>query len=79
MDNFGRGNLVYLDNNATTFLDSRVLDTMLPYLKEFYGNPASSHHFGSLVRKEIDKAREKVADLLNANAREIIFRNHKYS
>ncbi len=64
---------VYLDNNATTALDTRVLDAMLPYFKEFYGNPASSHHFGHLINRAIDEAREKISDLINAEAKEIVF------
>lgn len=65
---------VYLDNNATTPVDPRVLDAMLPYLKEVFGNPASrSHAFGWEAEKAVDKARRHVADLLGASAREILF------
>jgi cysteine desulfurase len=64
---------VYLDNNATTPIDPCVFEAMAPYLKEHYGNPSSVHQFGRHVKVEIDKAREKVAKLLNADPSEIIF------
>ncbi|MEP0846802.1 MAG: aminotransferase class V-fold PLP-dependent enzyme [Phycisphaerae bacterium] len=63
----------YLDNNATTRVDPRVLDSMLPYLRERYGNPSSSHQFGAQVAAEIEHARAQVAGLMGARAREIIF------
>lgn len=66
--------VVYFDNNATTRIAPEVLETMLPYLKDFYGNPSSIHHFGSQVAQEIQRAREKVAALLGAaDPVEIIF------
>lgn len=64
---------VYLDNNATTPIHPDVFEAMAPYLKEHYGNPSSVHQFGRHVKVEIDKAREKVAELLNADPSEIIF------
>ena len=64
---------IYLDNNATTKVDEEVYNTMLPYLKEEYGNPSSIYSFGKEVKEEINKARKKVADLLNANPENIIF------
>jgi len=64
---------VYLDNNATTQVAPEVLETMLPYFHELYGNPSSMHSFGGQVMKEVRKAREQVAALLGASPDEIIF------
>ncbi len=65
---------IYLDYNATTPLDSRVLEVMLPYFTEKFGNPASrSHAFGWVADEGIKMAREQVATFLNANAAEIVF------
>ncbi len=63
----------YLDNNATTRVAPEVLEAMLPFLKDRYGNPSSMHRFGGLVRKHIDEAREQVAQLFNAHPSEIYF------
>ena len=65
--------LVYVDNNATTRVDDSVLEEMLPYFKEYYGNPSSLHTFGRQVANKIDTARERVANLLGADTSEIIF------
>jgi cysteine desulfurase len=66
--------MIYLDNNATTPIDPRVLKAMLPYLKRFYGNPSSrSHPYGWNAEEAVDNAREQVAKLINANPNEIIF------
>lgn len=54
---------IYLDYNATTPVDPEVLETMLPYLKEHFGNPSSSHSYGKLTKEAVDKAREQVAKL----------------
>lgn len=64
---------VYLDYNASTPIDTRVFDEMLPYLKEKYGNPSSSHVFGIANRAGIEQARERMAILLGCEAAEIIF------
>jgi len=65
---------VYLDNNATTMVDPEVLDAMLPFLKERYGNPSSMHDFGGDVAKDVELARMRVAELLGAeNDYEIVF------
>jgi len=64
---------LYLDHNATTPLDERVLDTMLPYLGKLYGNPSSRHSQGRLARSAIDQAREQVAALVNAHPGQVIF------
>jgi cysteine desulfurase len=64
----------YLDNQATTPMDPRVLDSMLPYLTGRFGNPHSrSHAFGWEAEEQIEKAREQVASLIGASSREIIF------
>ncbi|MCH6200210.1 cysteine desulfurase [Aquiflexum sp. LQ15W] len=64
---------VYLDNAATTAMDDRVIEAMLPFLKQHYGNPSSVHSHGREVRSAIEKARKKVAELLNASPAEIFF------
>jgi len=65
--------MIYLDNNATTPLDERVLDAMLPFLKTFYGNPSSLYRQGRVVRSAIDTAREQLAALVGVTAEQIIF------
>ena len=65
--------IVYTDNNATTRVAPEVLEEMLPYLSEYYGNPSSMHSFGGNVGRAIAQAREKVAGLINADPDEIIF------
>lgn len=64
---------VYLDHNATTPLDERVLAVMYPYLTSSYGNPSSVHGFGREVRSAIEKAREQVAALVNAHPSQVVF------
>jgi len=65
---------IYLDNNATTPCDPRVLEKMLPYFNEIYGNPSNGYHRqGRLAAKAIDVAREQVANLIGAQPYEIIF------
>ncbi len=66
-------NVIYLDNNATTKVAPEVVDAMLPYLSEHYGNPSSMHSFGGDVAEKIKEARENVADLIGATADEIVF------
>jgi cysteine desulfurase len=66
-------NLIYLDYNASTPVDPRVLQEMLPYLKEKFGNPSSSHPYGVALKAGIEQARERVASLLGCAATEIIF------
>ncbi len=65
--------LCYLDYNATTRIDPRVLDALLPYLTDLYGNPSSLHHFGAQVGARIEQARAQVARLIGARDSEIIF------
>lgn len=64
---------IYLDNNATTAVKPEVLDAMLPYFREQFGNPSSVHWAGRMVSGAIEKAREQVAALLNCSPAEIIF------
>lgn len=68
------GRSVYLDMQATTPVDYRVLDAMMPFYAERYGNPHSrTHHFGWEAEEAVEDAREKIADLIGADAREIVF------
>jgi cysteine desulfurase len=66
-------NVVYLDNNATTKVDPQVLEAMLPYFSEIYGNPSSMHSFGGEVGSQIRAAREHLARLVGASPEEIVF------
>lgn len=66
--------MVYLDYNATTPVDARVLEEMLPYFTKHFGNASSNtHQFGWYAQGAIEKARQQVADLINAEANEIVF------
>ncbi len=65
--------MVYADHNATTPLDERVLDAMLPWLKEQYGNPSSIHALGRQARTALDTAREQLAQLVGAHPSQVIF------
>lgn len=64
---------IYIDNNSTTPIDPRVLETMLPYLKDNFGNPSSTHHFGQSINESVKQARENIAKLIHANPNEIVF------
>ena len=64
---------VYFDNAATTAIDDRVIEAMLPFMKSHFGNPSSVHSHGREVRTALEKARKKVAELLNASPSEIFF------
>lgn len=64
---------IYFDNNATTPIDKRVLDAMLPFLTDNFANPSSTHHFGITTNEAVKKARTQVADFIGAEENEIIF------
>jgi cysteine desulfurase len=65
--------MIYLDHNATTPVDSRVLEEMLPYLTEDFGNPSSQHSFGRKAKEALEEARTRVAHLISADQKEIFF------
>lgn len=65
--------VIYLDNNATSQVDPQVLEVMLPYFSEYYGNPSSMHAFGGGVAAKIQQAREQVAELIGASPDEVVF------
>jgi len=65
--------LIYLDNNATTRIDDRVLNTMIPYFTDFYANSTGTHLAGLTVKEAVENAAWQTADLINAHADEIIF------
>ena len=64
--------MIYLDNAASTQIHEDVLEAMLPYLKEQYGNPSSIHRYGRLANKAMEKARKQIAMLINADSSEIL-------
>lgn len=64
---------IYLDYNATTPLDPAVLEAMLPFFKEYFGNPSSSHVYGKSAKEAVNKAREQTAKLIGAKTNEILF------
>ncbi len=66
-------NVIYMDNNATTRVAPEVVEAMLPYLTDCYGNPSSMHNFGGQVGGAVEKAREQVAELIGADSSEITF------
>ena len=65
--------LFYFDNNATTRVAPEVVEAMLPFLTERWGNPSSAYQFGHQLQRELDEARAKLAALLNADPRELVF------
>lgn len=67
------GKIIYVDNNATTAVAPEVYQAMIPFLTERYGNPSSIHTFGGLVARDVERAREELALLLNAEPYEILF------
>ena len=66
--------MIYLDNSATSPVDEEVMEAMLPYLKEEYGNPSSKYYCKAInARNAVENARESVAKLLGAKSEEIVF------
>lgn len=65
--------MIYFDHNATTPVDERVLEAMLPYLKTIYGNPSSLYRLGRIARSALDTAREQIAALIDAPPSQILF------
>lgn len=65
--------MIYFDQNATTPVDERVVEAMLPYLKTFYGNPSSLYKMGRIVRSAIDTAREQVSALVEVQPAQVLF------
>jgi cysteine desulfurase len=64
---------IYLDNAATTRLDDEVIESMIPYMREHFGNPSSIHAYGRVTRAAIEKARKTISSLLNVSPAEIFF------
>lgn len=73
MTTFTSPDVIYLDHNATTPIAPEVLDAMLPYLKQHYGNPSSDHPLGRRAHEALDNAREQVASLIGSPPNEIVF------
>lgn len=71
--NCGSDKIIYMDNNATTRIAPEVIDAMMPFLNDCYGNPSSMHTFGGQVGRALEEARAKIADLLGADPDEIVF------
>lgn len=69
----GAAGAIYLDHNATTPVDPRVIEAMLPYLTTHFGNPSSAHQYGQAPHAAIGAARARVAALINASAEEVVF------
>ena len=67
------GEMIYLDNAATTRVKPEVAEAMKPYFEEMYGNPASMYTFAGKVKKSVDESREAIAEFLGANPNEIYF------
>jgi cysteine desulfurase len=65
--------IIYLDYNSTTPIDPRVLEAMLPFLKDNFANPSSIHHFGQSINEKVKQAREQIANFINAEPNEMIF------
>jgi cysteine desulfurase len=65
--------LIYLDNAASTPVHEKVIEEMIPYFKEQYGNPSSIHKFGRIANAAVQTARKRIADLINAESKEILF------
>ena len=66
-------NIIYMDHAGTTSLDSRVLEAMLPYFSDQFGNPSSIHTIGQEARRALDESRETVAEILGCRLSEVVF------
>jgi len=64
---------IYLDNNGTTRVDPAVVEAILPFLSTHFGNPSSSHYYGRNAKVPLEHARTQVAEMIGANAQDIIF------
>ena len=64
---------IYLDNNSTTQIDPRVLEEMLPYLQDRFGNSSSNHTFGWIAKSAVENARDIIADFLKVSSKNIYF------
>ncbi len=71
--NCGSDKIIYMDNNATTRIAPEVLDAMMPFLSDCYGNPSSMHTFGGQVGRAVEEARAQIAELIGAGPEEIVF------
>ncbi len=71
--NCGSDKVIYMDNNATTRIAPEVLEVMMPFLQDCYGNPSSMHTFGGQVGQVVEQARAQIAELLGADPEEIVF------
>ena len=69
----GSDKVIYMDNNATTRIAPEVVDAMMPFLTDCYGNPSSMHTFGGQVNSAVEKARKQIGDLIGADPEEIVF------
>ena len=65
--------MIYLDNNATTKIDPKVLEKMLPFLTDNFANSSSTHAFGLIASEDVKNARQQMADLIGAEIHEIVF------
>ena len=65
--------MIYFDNNATTAIHPEVLNEMMPFYENQYGNPASNHRFGRKALTAIEESRERVANAVNAHPSQVIF------
>ncbi|WP_341228449.1 cysteine desulfurase family protein [uncultured Arcticibacterium sp.] len=68
-----RTGIIYFDYNSTTPIDTRVLDTMMPFLKDNFANSSSTHHFGQTVNEKVKESRGVIAEFINADPKELIF------
>ena len=77
MPDMSQQKLYYFDNNATTRVAPEVIDAMIPFLRDMWGNASSAYQFGNQVKKHLDDARAKLAALINADPKEIVFTDRR--